>query len=199
MYPGSFTQAAIPFTSGSPWCQPASTTELALSSVCSIPIKPSSQDHPSDCHSSVLVVGEKRRADQLGDPHVPLISLAVSYHLVPLLPPSHAQLSPARRWPWEGSAPDTCQECCKLNHINFWAWRDPSSVQLPILKTCKVKKEQSLYEPCVPMGNLSKPNTTHKTELQTLTGHPAGCLCPPIRQIWTNTPLKEREKRSLSK
>lgn len=76
MYPGSFTQAAIPFTSGSPWCQPASTTKLVLNSVCSIPIKPSSQHHPISLSlsSSSCRWGESkpagpspRAADQLGD------------------------------------------------------------------------------------------------------------------------------------
>lgn len=201
MYPGSFTQAAIPFTSGSPRCQPASTTKLVLNSVCSIPIKPSSQHHPSHFHSPVQVVGEMR-ANQLGHPHVPLISLAISYHPVLLLPLSQAQLPPAHRWSWEGSALVPCQECYKLHHISFWDWRDQSSVQLPVLKTCKVKKEQSIYVSCVSMWNLSKPNTSHRTDLQTLgfhlIGHPAGCLFTPIRQIWMNIPLKERGKRSLS-
>lgn len=144
MYPGSFTQAAIPFTSGSPWCQPASTTKLALNSVCSIPIKPSSQHHPSHFHSSVHVVGETR-PNHLGRPHVPLISLAISCHPVLLLSPSQAQLPPAHRWPWEGSALVPCQERYKLHHINFWDWRDRSSVQLPILKMHKVEKEQSIH------------------------------------------------------
>lgn len=201
MYPGSFTQAAIPFTSGSPWCQPASTTKLALNSVCSIPIKPNSQHHPSHFHSSVHVVGETR-ANHLGHPHVPLISLAISCHPVLLLSPSQAQLPPAHRWPWEGSALVPCQECYKLHHINFWDWRDRSSVQLPILKMHKVEKEQSIYVSCVSMWNLSKPNTAHRTESQTLAfhliGHPAGCLFTPIRRVWMNAPPKESGKRSLT-
>lgn len=80
-----------------------------------MPIKPSSQHHQSQSHSSDLVAGEIR-ANQLGDPHV---LLAASCHLVLLLPPSQAQLPPAHGQPWEGSALVTCQECYKLNHINL--------------------------------------------------------------------------------